>query len=115
MAQTLPTNHNRAPPDTDIADLNDDQQAASKRLWQRVPAHLHKIIFDFEKALWTVSDIDDLGDLLCKYEHRLSHLSTGLGHVTLDPFRIMLKSNARPVKQRPYIHSPASSEGSKRG
>ena len=85
----------------------DDQQAAFKRLWQRAPRHLNEINFDFEKALWTAGDIDALGELLCKYEHRFSHHSTDLGHATVDPFRIMLESNdARPGKQRPYRHPP---------
>ena len=51
--------------------------------------------------------MDDLGDLLCKYAHRFSKHSTDLGHVTVDPFRIIiLKKDAQPVKQRPYLHSP---------
>ena len=29
-----------------------------------------------------------------------------MGHVTVDPFRIILKKDAQPVKQRPYRHSP---------
>ncbi|CAN0450123.1 unnamed protein product, partial [Scytosiphon promiscuus] len=44
--------------------------------------------------------------LLCRYEHSFSHHSTDLGNVTVDPFRIILKSDARPVKQTPYRHSP---------
>ena len=31
--------------------------------------------------------------------------STDLGQVTVDPFRIVLKQDARPVKQKPYCHS----------
>ena len=89
-----------------MASLDDDQQVAFKRLWQRVPPHLHEINFDLEKALWTVGDVDALGDLLCKYEHRFSRHSTDLGHDTVDPFRIILKSNARPAKQRPHRHPP---------
>lgn len=76
------------------------------RLWRKVPPHLYEINFDFENELWTAADIDALGELLCTYEHRFSHHSTDLGHVTVDPFRIILKSDARPVKQRPYRHSP---------
>ena len=86
--------------------LDADQQAVSIRLWQRVPPHLHEMNFDFEKSLWTAGDIDSLGDSLCKYEHRFSHHSTDLGHVTVDPFRIILENDARPVKLRPYRHSP---------
>ena len=29
-----------------------------------------------------------------------------LGHVTFDPFRIILKKDEQPVKPRPYRHSP---------
>lgn len=50
--------------------------------------------------------MDDLGDLLCKYTHRFSKHSTDLGHVTVYPFRIILKNDAQLVKQRPYRHSP---------
>ena len=70
------------------------------------PRTCTKINFDFEKKLWTAADINAHGDLLCKYEHHFWHHSTDLGHVTVDPFRIILKSDARPVKQRPYRHSP---------
>ena len=71
-----------------------------------MPPHVHDTRFDFDKALWTETDIDTLGDLLRKYEHRFSRHSTDLGHFTVDPSRILLKNDARPVKQRPYRHSP---------
>ena len=32
--------------------------------------------------------------------------SIDLGQVTVDPFRIVLNEDARPVKQEPYCHSP---------
>ena len=69
--------------------LDEDQRAAFVKLWQRVPPHLHEINFDFEKELWKVADIDALAELLCSYQHRFSHHSTDLGHVTVDPFRII--------------------------
>ena len=31
--------------------------------------------------------------------------SIDLGQVTVDPFRIVLNQDARPVKQKPYCHS----------
>ena len=86
--------------------LNALQHKTFLRLWQKIPAYLHAIHFDFEKNLWTAADIDTLGDLLCKYAHRFSKHRTDLGHVTVDPFRIILKEDAQPVKQRPYRHSP---------
>ena len=58
------------------------------------------------KSLWTQEDIDALGNLLCKYAHRFSKHGTDLGHVTVGPFRIILKKDARPVKYRPYRYSP---------
>ena len=61
---------------------------------------------DFEETLWTAEDIDALGALFCKYAHRFSKHSTDLGRVTVDPFRIILKKDAQPVRQRPYRHSP---------
>ena len=94
------------PPTTVLSTLNALQQKTFIRLWKKIPVYLRSIHFDFEKNLWTASDIDDLGDLLCKYAHRFSKHSTDLGHVTVDPFRIILKKDAQPVKQRPYRHSP---------
>ncbi|CAM9304430.1 unnamed protein product [Laminaria digitata] len=104
--ETVDVTPPRAPPEDVLATLDGSQREAFARLWQRVPLHLHEIHFDFEKPLWTAADIGALGDLLCKYEHRFSHHSTDLGHVTVDPFRIILKTDARPVKRRPYRHSP---------
>ena len=78
-AKTTPTNQTRAPPETVLASLEDDQQAAVQRLWQRVPPHLYQINFDFEKALWTAGDIDVVEDLLCKYEHRFFTPQHGRG------------------------------------
>ena len=64
------------------------------------------IRFGLDKAAWQPQDIDALGDTLCEFEHRFSKHSTDLGHVTVDPFRIVLKQDATPVKQKPYRHSP---------
>ena len=97
----------RSPLEDVLTSLDEEQRLAFVRLWQRTPPHLHEMNFDFEKALWTAADINALGDLLCKYEHRFSRHSTDLGHVTVDPFRNTLKSDERQVKQRPYRHSPA--------
>ena len=36
----------------------------------------------------------------------VSKHSTDLGHVTVDPFRIVLNQDATSVKQKPYRHSP---------
>ena len=62
--------------------------------------------FGLDKAAWQLQDIDALGDALSKFEHRFSKHSTDLGHVTVDTFRIVLKQDATPVKQKPYRHSP---------
>ena len=97
---------NDEPLQTILTALNPSQRAAFTRLWNKVPAYLREIHFDFEESLWTEKDIDDLGNLLCKYTHRFSKQRTDLGHVTVDPFRIILKKDAQPVKQRPYRHSP---------
>ena len=75
-------------------------------LWNKIPVHLRAIHVDFEGSLWTATNIDSLENLLNKYAHRFSKHSTDLGHVTIDPFRIILKKDAQPVKQRPYRHSP---------
>ena len=105
-ANKAPEKTPREPPEAVLEALDEKQRAAFIRLCKRVPPHLHDIQFNFDKALWTETDIDTLGDLLCKYEHRFSRHSTDLGHVTVDPFRILLKISARPVKQRPYRHFP---------
>ena len=56
-------------------------------------------------------DIHALGDTQCEFEHRhrFSKHSTDLGQVTVDPFRTILKQDARTVKQKPYRHSPVLS------
>ena len=59
------------------------------------------IWFGLDQAAWRPQDIHAKDDTLCELEH-----STGLGQVTVDPFRIVLKQDARPVKQKPYRHSP---------
>ena len=56
------------------------------------------IRFGLDKAAWQPQDIDALGDTLCEIEYLFSKHSTGLGHVTVEPFRIVLKQDARPVK-----------------
>ena len=94
------------PLQTILTSLNPSQRAAFIRLWNKVPAYLREIHFDFEEGLRTEKNIDDLENLLCKYAHRFSKHSTDSGHVTVDPFRIILKKYAQPVKQRPYHHSP---------
>ena len=66
---------------------------------EQIPTYLPAIYFDFEKSLWTADDIDALGDLLCRHAHRFSRHSTDLGHVTVDPFRIILKKDAQLVKR----------------
>ena len=64
------------PPTTVLSTLNAQQQKSFLRLWKKIPAYLRAIHFYFENNLWTAGDIDDLGDLLCKYAHRFSKQST---------------------------------------
>ena len=59
------------------------------------------IRFGLEKKALPPLDIDALGDNLCEFEHRLSKHRIELGHVTVDTFRVVLKQDARPVKQKP--------------
>ena len=40
-------------------------------------------------------DINALGDTLCEFAHQFSKHKTDLGHVTVDPFRIVLKQTRR--------------------
>ena len=61
----------------------------------RIPEHLRMIRFGLDKAVWQPQNIDALGDTLCEFEHRSSKYSTDLGHVTLDPFRIVLEQTRR--------------------
>lgn len=103
---SVPVERIKDPPETVMRGLDPSQREAFARLWDKIPQHLQAISFDFEKELWTPADIDELGDLLCKVEHRFSKHATDLGHVTIDPFQINLKKDAQPVKQRPYRHSP---------
>ena len=66
------------------------------------------IRFGLDQAAWRPQDIHVLGDTLCEFEHRhrFAKHSPDLGQVTADPFRIVLKQDARPMKQTPYRHSP---------
>ena len=41
------------PPQEVMSTLNTAQQAAFRRLWQRVPAHIRDVHFDFNAALWS--------------------------------------------------------------
>ena len=93
------------PPAAVLPNLNPDQRTAFRRMWSKIPVHLRAIHFDFKESLWTTTDTDSLGNLLNKYAHRFSKHSTDLGRVTVDPFRIILKKDAQPVKQRSYRHS----------
>ena len=89
-----------------LSNLNPDQRTAFRSMWSKIPVHLRAIHFDFEESLWNTANIDSLGNLLNKHAHRFSKHSTDLGRVTVDPFRIILKKDAQPVKQRPYRHFP---------
>ena len=94
------------PPALVLSTSNALQQKAFLLLWKKPPAYLRGIHVGFERNLWTAAEIDALGDLLCKNAHRFSKHCTDLRHVTVDPFRIILKKYAQPVKQRKYRHSP---------
>ncbi|CAB1110530.1 unnamed protein product [Ectocarpus sp. CCAP 1310/34] len=85
-------------------------KVAFRRLWQKVPAHVRDVRLNFNAELWEPEDIIKLRDLLCKYEHRFSQDGSDLGQVKVDPFRIILKPGAQPVKQRPYRYSPIINE-----
>ena len=61
------------------------------------------IRFGLDKTAWQPQDIDAQGDTLCEFEHRFSKHRE---HVTVDPFRIVLKQDATPVKQKSHRHSP---------
>ncbi|CAB1113019.1 unnamed protein product [Ectocarpus sp. CCAP 1310/34] len=98
------------PPADVMSSLNGVQQVAIRRLWQRVPPHIRDVHVDFNAKLWEPEDIDKLGDLLCKFERRFSKGGSDLGRVTVDPFRVILKPGAQPVRQRPYRYSPVMKE-----
>ena len=97
---------NDEPPEEVMSTLNTAQQAAFRKLWQKVPPHIRDVHFDFNASLWEAEDINALGDLLCKFHHRFSKDGSDLGRVTIDPLKIVLKPGAHPVKQRPYRYSP---------
>ena len=71
----------------------------------RIREHLRMIRFGLDKAAWQPQNIYSLGDTLCNFEHRFSKDSTDLGHDTVDLFRVVLRQDATPVKQKPYRHS----------
>lgn len=49
------------PPADVMSSLNLSQQDAFKTLWNRVPAHLRKVHFDFNSDIWKAEDIVSLG------------------------------------------------------
>ena len=63
------------------------------------------IRFGLDKAAWQPQDIGVLGDTLCEFEHRFSKHSTDLGHVTVDPYRIVL------VRKLGYIQGTMTNIG----
>lgn len=65
---------------------------------------------DFEKERWTAADIDALGDLLCRFEHRFPQHSTDLGHITADVFRTILEGRreTRQTATVPTLHGTSS-------
>ena len=67
----------------------------------RIPEHLRIIRFGLDRAAWQPQNIDALGITLCEFEHRSSKHSTDLGHVTVDPFRIVLKQTRRLRSRSP--------------
>ena len=93
--------------DSVLENLDETQKEAFRQLWDRLPSHMRKIQFGLESKYWTVKDINELADVLCKYSHRFSKDNIELGYCTVDPFKIELKPGTRPVKQRPYRHNPA--------
>ena len=93
-------------PQNVMTQLDPQQRESFSRLHRlRIPEHLRMIRFGLDKARQP-QDIHALGDILCEFKHWFSKHSTGLRHVTVDPFRIVIKQDARPVKQKPYRHSP---------
>ena len=86
-----------------LADCNIVEGHAEK---SGIPESLRMIRFGLDNAAWQPQNIDALGNTLCEPEHRFSKHSTDLGHATVDPFRVVLKQDATPVKQKPYRHSP---------
>lgn len=55
-------------------------------------SHLRNIQFDLEGRVWTVEDIDNLADVLCKNPRCFTKDEMDLGYCTVDPFRIDLKA-----------------------
>ena len=97
------------PPQNAMTQLDPQQQNIFSKLEFRIPEHLRIIRFGLDNATWQPQEINALGDTLWEFEHRCSKHSTNLGHVTVDPFRIILKQDATPpVKQKPYRHSQVS-------
>lgn len=73
-----------------MIEFDPEQRVAFQWLWEKIPQHLQAVSFDFEKELWTPENFNGLRDLLCNiYQH-----ATDLGHVTIDPFRIILKQDS---------------------
>ena len=68
------------PPDSVLENLDETQKEAFRQLWDRLPSHMRKIQFGLESKYWTVKDINELADVLCKYSHRFSKDKMDLGY-----------------------------------
>ena len=79
------------PPQNVMSQLDPLRQKSFSKLWSRIPERLPMIQYGLDKAAWQLQDIDALSDTLCGFEHWFSRHSADLGHVTVDPFRIVLK------------------------
>lgn len=52
----------RSTPTNVMGALDDNKREAFAQLWHKIPAYLHDIKFDFDKALWLPADVIALGE-----------------------------------------------------
>ena len=55
---------------------------------------------------WTTEDIEQLGDVLCKFPDVFPKLNSGFGSCSLMPFAISVQEGSTPVRSRPHRINP---------
>ena len=83
------------PPDTLGAHLPALQRESLKRVWLKLPKHMREIKFKLGGQGWKPRIIRRLGQVLLKYQHRVSRGQEDLGLYKNDPFEIKLKKTRK--------------------
>ena len=85
------------PPEDLMNRLGEGQRSSFAAVWQKLPAFLREIKFDFHGPGWTPKVITDLGDLLSEFSGVFSSSLADLGACSLLPIEIEVPPCSAPV------------------